>query len=71
MNSQERDALLSLVLNPPAGGKLAAARDFGVDLSLLISSLELTPAERASRLSTAASFFDEARVIIKRNPSAK
>ena len=71
MSPEERDALLSLVLDPPAGSKLAAAKDFGVDLTLLLSALELTPAERARRLSLAASFFDEVRIILKGKASAK
>jgi hypothetical protein len=68
MTSVERDALIELVNNPPPGSKLGAAKDFGIDLSLFVSSLELTPAERARRLSTAASFFDSVRVIVRKNP---
>src|SRR4029077_18471785 len=46
MTSDERDALIALTSDPPRGSKLAAARDFGMDLSLFVSSLELTPTER-------------------------
>jgi hypothetical protein len=67
MTSAERDAVLELTNNPPHGSKLAAARDFGIDLSLLVSSLELTPTQRARRLSRAASFFDSVRVIVRKN----
>jgi hypothetical protein len=34
------------LLNPRPGSKIAAARDFGIDLSLLVSNLKLTPEER-------------------------
>jgi hypothetical protein len=67
MTSDERDALIALINDPPRGSKLAAARDFGLDLSLFVSSLELTPTERARRLSAAASFFDSVRVIIRKD----
>jgi hypothetical protein len=67
MTSDERDALIALISDPPRGSKLAAARDFGMDLSLFVSSLELTPTERARRLSAAASFFDSVRVIIRKD----
>jgi len=67
MTSDERDALIALISDPPRGSKLAAARDFGMDLSLFLSSLELTPTERARRLSAAASFFDSVRVIIRKD----
>ena len=67
MTSDERDALIALISDPPRGSKLAEARDFGLDLSLFVSSLELTPTERARRLSAAASFFDSVRVIIRKD----
>ncbi len=38
------------LLNPPAGSKAAAARDFGIDLTLLVENLRLTPQERIEKL---------------------
>jgi hypothetical protein len=35
--------------HPAPGSRIKAARDFGVDLNLLIANLRLTPAERVSR----------------------
>lgn len=37
------------LLNPPAGSK-AAAKEFGIDLTLLLRNLRLTPQERAEKL---------------------
>ena len=37
-------------MNPAPGSKIAAARDFGIDLSLVLSQLRLSPAERASQM---------------------
>ena len=36
--------------NPAAGSRIAAARDFGIDLSLLIEQLRLPPSERARQM---------------------
>ena len=41
---------LDRLQNPIAGGKVAAARDFGVDLTLLVEQIKLSPAERARRM---------------------
>ena len=37
------------LLNPSPGGKIAAARDFGIDLTQLAENLRYTPAERIKR----------------------
>ncbi len=34
------------LLNPKPGSKVAAAKEFGIDLTLLIRNLRLTPEER-------------------------
>ena len=34
------------LMNPAPGSPIAAARDFGIDLTLLAENLKLTPAER-------------------------
>ena len=37
------------LLNPRPGSKIAAARDYGIDLTMLVENLRLTPAERIKR----------------------
>jgi hypothetical protein len=37
------------LLNPKPGGAIAAAKDFGIDLTQLVENLRLTPAERIKR----------------------
>jgi len=34
------------LLNPRPGSKIAEARDYGIDLTLIVSNLRLTPEER-------------------------
>ena len=38
------------LLDPAPGSRIAAARDFGVDMSLLLAQLRLSPAERAEQM---------------------
>ena len=41
------------LLNPPPGSAAARARDFGIDLTLLIQRLRFTPEERLQQLQRA------------------
>ena len=50
-----------LLINPPSGSKLADAKEFGIDLTLLIRKLELTPEQRLEELQQAMRSFDELR----------
>jgi hypothetical protein len=50
MNRTAREKLL----NPTPGSKIAAARDFGIDLTQLAENLQYTPAERIKRNDDAA-----------------
>jgi hypothetical protein len=36
--------------NPRPGSKIAAAKEYGIDLTLLIENLRLTPAERVRKM---------------------
>jgi hypothetical protein len=38
------------LLNPAPGSRIAAARDYGVDLSLMLEQLRLSPSERAAQM---------------------
>lgn len=44
------------LLNPPPGSKAAAAKEFGVDLTLLLRNLRLTPQERAEKMQSVMRF---------------
>jgi len=59
MTAEERDLLIHLINDPPPGSKIAAAREYGVDLTLLLRRLEMTPTERVQELEEAQAFVEE------------
>jgi hypothetical protein len=59
MTKAQRDELIRLITSPPAGSKIAAAKDFGIDLTLLIRTLEMTPTERLQELAAAQAFVQQ------------
>jgi hypothetical protein len=52
--------------NPAPGSRIEAAKEFGIDLTLLIEQLRLTPAERASRMHSLAQLADNVRGAARR-----
>ena len=56
MNSAEER-----LLNPPPGGYIEAARDYGIDLTLLVERLRKTPEERVRDLQRAAAGLEAVR----------
>lgn len=42
------------LLNPSPGSKIAEARDYGIDLTMLVENLRYSPAERIKRNDQAA-----------------
>lgn len=57
MTPEQRKLAWELITNPPPGSKLAEAKAYGVDLTLLVENLSLTPTERARGLSEGARIF--------------
>lgn len=56
----------ALLRNPPPGSRIAAAREFGIDLTLLIEQLRLTPDERLRQLEDAARTIEKMRQSVRR-----
>jgi hypothetical protein len=50
MTPEQQKLAWELINNPPPGSKLAEAKEYGIDLTLLVSNLNRTPTERAQRL---------------------
>jgi hypothetical protein len=54
MTPEQEKLAYELIINPPPGSKLAEAKEWGVDLTLLLSNLKRTPTERARDLEAGA-----------------
>jgi len=61
MTREEHEQLFELIKNPPPGSKIAAAKEFGIDLSLTLRSLTLTPEERVEEMESAVRFAENLR----------
>lgn len=57
MNLRSEDKLL----NPRPGSKIAAAKEFGIDLTILMRKLRLTPEQRLEELQQAMQTFEALR----------
>ena len=51
---------------PALGSRIEAARNYGIDLTLLAEQLRLTPAERVRKLESASKALDQVRGIARR-----
>jgi hypothetical protein len=54
------------LLHPAPGSRIEAARKYGIDLTLLVEQLRLTPAERARKLEAASTVLEQVRRIARR-----
>jgi hypothetical protein len=61
MTPEQHKLALELINNPPPGSKLAEAKEYGIDLTLLVSNLNLTVADRLRKLQAVASFMEKVR----------
>jgi hypothetical protein len=61
MTREEQQRLWELIQNPPPGSKIEAAKAFGIDLTLNLRSLQMTPTERANAMNEALEFAMEMR----------
>ena len=61
MTLELQHRLYELVMNPPVGSKMAAAKEFGIDLTLNLRSLALTPEERVAEMEGAQGFVEDLR----------
>ena len=59
------------LLNPPPGGRIEAARAHGVDLTLLVERLRLSPEDRVRDLQRAAAGLETMRGRARRRPKGR
>jgi len=60
------DRAIERLRHPAPGSRIEAARDFGVDLNLLIANLRLSPAERVTRMHAACVAAEQIRGLGRR-----
>ena len=65
MDKAQRESLIRLITSPPAGRTIAAAKEFGIDRTLLIRTLEMSPTERLQQLTAVQAFVQELRSAMK------
>jgi hypothetical protein len=61
MTPEQRKLAYELITNPPPGSDIAAAKKYGIDLTLLVENLDLTVAERLRKLYSFATFLQKIR----------
>jgi len=61
MTPEQRKLAYELITNPPPDSKLAEAKEYGIDLTLLVENLNLTIAERLRKLYAIATFLEKLR----------
>ncbi len=54
MTPEQQKLAYELITNPVPGSKLAEAKEYGIDLTLLVENLKLTPTERARKANAGA-----------------
>lgn len=71
MTPEQRRLAYELITHPPAGTKLAEAKEWGVDLTLLYANLERTPSERARCFASMVRSYNGYRNVLKTPPLSK
>lgn len=71
MTPEQRKLAHELITNPPPGSKLAEAKEWGVDLTLLCANLERTPTERARSFASIVHFFNSFRDAARKSPPSQ
>ena len=61
MTPEQRKLAYDLITNPPPGSAIAAAKEYGIDLTLLVENLDLTVAQRLRKLYSVATFLEKVR----------
>ena len=61
MTPEQRKLAYELITNPPAGSDIATAKEYGIDLTLLVENLDLTVAQRLRKLYAVAAFLQKVR----------
>jgi hypothetical protein len=66
LTPEEFERAAARLRNPAPGSRIEAAKKFGIDLTLLIENLRLSPAERVEQLHGACTVMEEVRGAARR-----
>ena len=70
--SKERlEKIRRLIMNPRPGSKVAAAKEFGIDLTLTFGQMKKTPQERVDHAQSAMRSLEEFRREVKKSRKQK
>lgn len=61
LTDEQIEKARQLIMSPPPNSKIAAAKEFGIDMTLLLRRLKLTPEQRLDELQQTMESFDEFR----------
>lgn len=65
VTGEHQGRLLEMIRNPRPGSKIAEAKAFGIDLTLNVRRLGLTPTERLEELQSFNRFLEEIRRVAR------
>ena len=68
LNPEQLARAEAALLHPAPGSRIESAGNYGIDLTLLVEQLRLTPAERARKLERTVSALKQVRGIARRRP---
>ena len=66
LTPEEFERAAARLRNPAPGSRIEAAKKYGVDLTLLIEQLKLSPAERVARMQKATEVAEQVRGAARR-----
>ena len=66
MSPEQIDRAIERLCHPSPGSKIEAAQRFGIDLTLLIANLRLTPAKRAAKMHEVCQLVEQLRGAARR-----
>ena len=69
MDRSTEEKIRELIEHPPEGSAISEAKEFGVDLYILLENLKLTPAERFRRAAEEADFIRRIRSNLAKDDS--
>jgi len=71
LNPEELALAEARLRNPAPGSRIAAAREFGIDLTLIVQQLRLSPTERARQMEEYAQVVETIRGAAHRPPQRR